>query len=142
MALNFPDMTFSHFMRLMYGGLKFDISGILFLNSVYIILYLIPFPFRYHSVYQSILKWLFFLSNGFALALNTADFFYFEFILKRSTADVFMFATEGNILTLLGLFIIDYWRGVVFWLLMITIMGTTYKLVKAKKAEPMKKIHF
>lgn len=131
----FSDMTFLRFLRIMAGGLKFDISGILFVNSIYILLYLLPFPFRYHRIYQLGLKWLFYLTNGFALALNTADFFYFEFILKRSTADVFMFAKEGNILTLFGIFLIDYWRGVVFWIFLLAIMVTAYKKYKVKRPD-------
>jgi phosphoglycerol transferase MdoB-like AlkP superfamily enzyme len=138
----FPDMTFSRFMRIMLGGLKFDISGILFVNMLYILLYLLPFQFRYNPLYQRILKWLFFVTNGIALAVNTADFFYFEFILKRSTADVFMFAKEGNIFTLFGIFLIDYWRGVVFWILILVILIQFYKKVKTEKPIIKKKFVF
>jgi len=138
----FSDISFSHFMRLMFGGLKFDISAIIYTNSLYIILYLLPLPFRYNRTYQNILKWIFYITNGLALASNIADFFYFEFILKRSTADVLMFAKEGNIFTLLGLFLFDYWRGVVFWTFMIFIVVKTYSIYKVKRPEPLKKLPF
>ena len=138
----FPDMTFSRFMLIMLGGLKFDISGIMFVNAIYILLYLIPFRFRYHRIYQVSIKWLFYITNGLALAVNTADFFYFEFILKRSTADVFMFAKEGNIFTLFGIFLIDYWRGVIFWIFLLVFMVSAYRRFKVIKPAEKKNAPF
>ena len=127
---HFADMTFLRFLRIMLGGLKFDISGILYVNSLYILLYLLPLPFRNHKKYQAVLRWLFYITNGIALAANTGDFFYFDFILKRSTADVFMFAAEGNIFPLFKLFIIDYWRGFVFWALQMFALVYVYNKLK------------
>jgi phosphoglycerol transferase MdoB-like AlkP superfamily enzyme len=138
----FPDIDFSGFMRIMLGGLRFDLSSILFLNSLYIFLYLIPHPFRYRIAYQVFIKWIFYLTNGLALALNTADFFYFEFILKRSTVDVFIFAKEKNILSLLGILLIDYWRGVVFWIILLTFLITMYRKFKVRKPRPFKRVPF
>jgi phosphoglycerol transferase MdoB-like AlkP superfamily enzyme len=91
-----------------------------------------------HRVYQGVLKWLFILTNALAFAFNTADFFYFDFIQKRMTAEVFMFANEGNILKLFGLFFIDYWMGILFWLFVVfmLIRGYTYfpeKIEKGRK---------
>jgi phosphoglycerol transferase MdoB-like AlkP superfamily enzyme len=43
---------------------------------------------------------------------------------------------------LLGIFMIDYWRGVIFWIFMITIMFSTYRLVKVSKPSPLKKLPF
>ena len=100
-------MTFLRFMRIMLGGFKFDISGILFVNTLYILLYHLPLPFRNGKFYRGFLKWLFFISNGIALAANASDFFYFSFIMKRATADVFIFAHEGNLVPLLKLFVVD-----------------------------------
>ena len=52
----FPHVTFMKFLRIMYGGLKFDISAILYTNLLFILLHLLPFPFRYNSRYQQVLK--------------------------------------------------------------------------------------
>ncbi len=136
---HFPDMTFIRLIRIMFGGLKFDISGILFVNALYVVLYLLPLPFRQHKIYQSVLKWLFFISNGIALAANAGDFFYFDFILKRSTADVLMFAGEGNILTLFSLFIVDYWPGFVFVIVQMVIMFFGYNKLKPEQLTTPKK---
>lgn len=139
---HFTDITLGRFMRIMLGGLKFDIAGVLFVNSLYIFIYLLPFPFRQNRYYSGFLKWLFFITNGIALATNAGDFFYFNFIMKRSTADVLMFAGEGNILKLFGLFIIDYWQGFVFWILQMAILVFSYNRLKAKSFNLPKKWAF
>ena len=112
---HFPDITFNRLLRIFAGGLKFDIAGIMYINLLYIFFYLLPFKFKYSSVYKKFLKYLFFITNGIALAANTVDFFYFDFILKRTTSEEFMFAKEANILKLFGIFLIDYWYGILFW---------------------------
>ena len=127
---HFADMTLPRFMVILLGGLKFDTAGILLINLFYIFLYHLPFPFRDKKVYKGILKWLFIVSNSIALGANTIDFFYFDFILKRSTADVFMFAGEGNMLTLIGLFLVDFWYGLVFWVLQVFVLIYAYDRLK------------
>ncbi len=129
---HYTDMTFSRFMIIMLGGLKFDVSGVLFVNALYILLYHLPFTGRNSVKYQKALKYLFFISNGIALAANVGDFFYFDFILKRSTADVLMFAGEQNIFKLFGLFFVDYFVGVIFWLVLMLMMIFAYRKVKLK----------
>lgn len=139
---HYPDMTFERFMSIMKGGLRFDVAGILYVNVLYILLYLLPFPFRNGKIYSRFLKWWFFISNGIALAANVGDFFYFDFNLKRATADVFMFAKEGNILTLFSHFIVDYWQGPVFWLLQMAILIWGYNKVKLLTEVKPKKLSF
>lgn len=135
---HYPDLSFMRLLRIFGGGLKFDISAIMFINALYLLIYLIPSPFRYKKGYKNFLKYLFFISNGIALLTNIVDFFYFDFILKRSTTDVFMFAGESNILTLIGLFIVDYWYGPVFWLAQIALMVFFYNKTDIQKPEPIK----
>ncbi|MFN8254419.1 MAG: sulfatase-like hydrolase/transferase [Bacteroidales bacterium] len=139
---HFTGITFQRFLKLMAGGLKFDFAGIMFVNSLYILLYLLPLPFRTNKFYRGFLKWLFFITNGIALASNAGDFFYFSFIMKRSTSDVLMFAKEGNILTLFGEFLIDYWPGFVFWISQVLIMVVLYNRLKFKDIHQEKKWKF
>ncbi len=131
---HFQDISPESFLRMMLGGLKFDLSAVLYVNALFILLSVLPFKFRDRTAYQKALKYLFFTTNGIAFALNTMDFFYFDFTLKRSTADVFMFAKEGNIGLLIRQFLVDYWYGVVFWLLLMAVMVYLYRRVKIKVA--------
>ena len=116
---HFAGISFPHFLNIMKGGVRFDLSAILFVNSLYIILYLFPLPFKYNKFYQSFLKYLFLITNSLVIAVNLGDVFYFDFILKRTTADVFIFAGESNILKLFSIFIVDFWYGTVLGILFI-----------------------
>jgi phosphoglycerol transferase MdoB-like AlkP superfamily enzyme len=130
----FPGMGFSKFLKMMVGGLKFDTSAILYTNLLFILLHLLPFPFRYNEQYQKVLKWLFFIFNGVVLAANVADFVYFKFTLKRTTSEVFKeFSNESNLMYLFLRFIIDYWYTFLFWIALVIGMIKLYKLVKIKK---------
>ena len=136
---HFSDIAFPRFMRILLGGMQFDISAFLYLNSPYIILYILPFPFRYNKIYQSILKYLFFFVNGIALAANVFDFFYFDFILKRSTADVFLWVNEGNIFHLLRQFFIDYFIGIAIWIGLLFLLVYFYNRVKLNRPVSIRK---
>lgn len=135
---HFSDLTFSRLVRIFTGGLQFDISAFMYLNAPYIVLYILPFPFRYHEVYQKILKYLFFLVNGIVLAANVFDFFYFDFILKRSTADVFLWAKEGNIFRLLQQFLRDYFIGFAIWVMLVVPLVYFYGKIKLRRPDQIR----
>jgi len=139
---HFPDITFSRLLRILQGGIKFDIAAVFYVNSLYLLLYLLPFNFRYNKRFKIVLKYIFFITNGIALAVNTMDFFYFDFILKRSTADVFMFAGESNILHLFILFFTDYWIGIIIWVALMFILIFLYRKTNIKKIENINKIAY
>lgn len=127
----FPDMTFSRFMRLLWGGLQFDLTAVLYANMLYILLAIIPFDFRFRYGYQEALRYLFFVTNGFALAMNVADFIYYKFTLRRTTADVFrQFEHEENMGRLFFRFMLDYWYAVIFWVLLVVIMVVVYNRIR------------
>jgi hypothetical protein len=127
----FPGMTFGNFLVLLWGGLKFDLVAVLYVNLLFILLVILPFDFRYSYSYQEILKYLFFILNGFALATNVVDFIYYRFTLRRTTADVFtQFKNEQNMTGLLVQFLIDYWYALVFWTVLIVLMVKMYNRIK------------
>ncbi len=108
---HFQDVDFSHYLTMMRGGLRFDLTAILYLNLLYIILYLLPFRFIENRIYQKALFWLFILTNSLGLAFDIGDIFYFDYVLKRSTIEIFMFAGEKNIGLLMLEFLKDFWWG-------------------------------
>jgi phosphoglycerol transferase MdoB-like AlkP superfamily enzyme len=127
----FPEMTLSVFLRLMRGGLVFDLTALLYLNLLYIFLMIVPFDFRFSYRYQQFLKYLFFVVNGAGLAANVADFIYYKFTLRRTTADVFrQFENEHNTTGLLMRFLFDYWYAVLFWIFLMVVMVKLYNAVK------------
>ena len=127
----FPDMTFSNFMWLLWGGLQFDITAILYVNTLYILLMIVPFDFRFRYGYQEFSRYLFFITNAAALAANVADFIYYKFTLRRTSADVFkQFENEQNIGGLFLRFLIDYWYAALFWIALVVMMVKIYNQIR------------
>ena len=94
----FPGVTFNQFIGILQGGIVFDISAVVYINLLFIFLHIIPLEIRYNDVYQKVLKYIYFVTNGLALAMNGMDFVYYRFVDKRATADVFKtFEHETNL---------------------------------------------
>jgi phosphoglycerol transferase MdoB-like AlkP superfamily enzyme len=129
----FPNVSFGGLLTIMKGGLMFDISALLYINLVYLLLYLLPFPFKFKGWYQAGLKVLFLVTNAVGLAVNVSDIIYYRFTLKRTTSSVFdIFANEENMGGLWLQFLVDYWYALVFWLLLTGLMVFLYGRLKPK----------
>jgi hypothetical protein len=127
----FPEMTFSNFIHLLWGGVRFDLVAVLYINMLYILLMVLPFDFRFNGLYQKVTKYLFFVLNGIGLAANVCDFVYYKFTLRITTADVFQqFENEQNKLELIFRFLVDYWYLLVFWVLLIIVMVKVYNMIR------------
>ena len=127
----FPNMTVGHFLGLMLGGLRFDLVTTLYCNALFILLTVVPVDLRFNNNYRSVLKYIFLTSNGVMLAINVADFIYYKFTLRRTTADVFrQFENETNVAALWLRFLWDYWYAVLFWIFLIVAMVFIYNRIK------------
>lgn len=127
----FPDMTFNNFLWLLWGGLRFDLTAMLYVNALYILLVILPFDFRFRYSYQEVVRYIFFITNGAALSTNVADFIYYRFTLRRTSADVFrQFRNEQNLGGLFFQFIIDYWYAVLFWIALLILMVKVYNSIR------------
>lgn len=136
----FPGITFIQFVTMLKGGLVFDISAVVYLNMLIILLHSIPFEFRYYKTYQVVLKYMYFVFNGIALAMNGADYVYYRFLNKRATADVFRtFENEERKAKLFFRFLLDYWPATLFTILLIVLMVWLYDKLKIRKPEPSNK---
>jgi phosphoglycerol transferase MdoB-like AlkP superfamily enzyme len=133
-ASYFPGMTPGRFLTIMKGGLLFDLSAILYTNLLIILLHLIPFPFRYHRMYQKVVSVLFYMFNGIALAANVGDFVYYPFTLKRTTSGAFeQFEHETNLLGIFLRAIYDYWYAFLFFVALILLMVYLYRYIRLEK---------
>lgn len=137
----FPGIPFGEFMNILRGGVVFDISAAVYFNMLFILLSIIPFDIRYHRLYQETLKYIFFFTNGIALAINGADYVYFRFLNKRATADIFStFNNEEHLGKMIFKFMTDYWPATLFCLLLIVLMVYLYLKVKTVKPQPVNKL--
>lgn len=125
----FDHLSFSELALIFWGGLRFDLVAILYLNAIFILLLAIPFPFRYRRAYLKVCKIIFIVSNSLGFLANFADFVYYRYTLKHTTASVFsQFANEQNKLNLLVDFLVDYWYLVIAFGLFIYLFARLYDI--------------
>ena len=127
---HFMDVGLSGYLRMMWGGLRFDLTALLYLNLLYIILYLLPFPFTSKRIYRQFIHYLFLTTNALGIAINLIDIFYFDYILKRSTVEMLMFASESNIGSLFIEFMKDFWYGFILFAFLMYAVNKWYKFIK------------
>ncbi|MCD7973318.1 MAG: LTA synthase family protein [Candidatus Azobacteroides sp.] len=129
----YPEMTFSHFLHLMAGGVKFDLVAVLYTNSLFILGNLLPFRFRYKASYQKVLKWIFCITNSIVLAFNLVDVAYFRFTNKRTTWSVFQeFANDKGNFSLMGEFLAEFWYLLLIFVVFVVLMIWCYNLIKVR----------
>jgi arylsulfatase A-like enzyme len=139
----FPGVTPSQLLTMMKGGLTFDISAVVYVNMLFILLCIIPLEVRYKDIYQVILKYIFYVTNGIALAMNGMDFVYYRFVDKRATADVFKtFEHETNNTKLFFRFLWDYWPATLLTFLSWFLMVYFYEKVKVEKPSNFNKFGY
>ncbi|HPF51887.1 MAG TPA: sulfatase-like hydrolase/transferase [Draconibacterium sp.] len=123
----FPQMNLSKFMTIIYGGLKFDVSAVLYTNLLFILFFLIPSPLRLKKRTQGVIKYIFFITNGVVLALNSYDTVFYPFTLRRTTANIFKeFENEGNLLNIFLKGIVDYWMIFLMFVIMVVVLVKLY----------------
>jgi phosphoglycerol transferase MdoB-like AlkP superfamily enzyme len=139
----FPGVTFSQFINILKGGLVFDISAVVYINMLFILLEIIPVELRYNHAYESVVKYIYFITNGIALAMNGMDFVYYKFVDKRATADVFQtFENETNLVKLFFRFLYDYWPATLFTIFLWFLMVWLYNKVRIRKPEIINKVGY
>ncbi len=141
-ALNsslFPQVDTSSLMTMLVGGVKFDTVAILYVNILFILLVILPFPFKYHPIYQKICKWIFIVSNTLAVAVDLVDYAYYPFTLRRTTSTVFsQFSNEQNLGKLAVDFMLDYWFIFLAFVGFVFLIAWCYDRVQLEKPIPIK----
>ena len=123
----YPDMTFGRFMRIAGGGLRFDLTAIIYTNLLYIVVALLPLRFVYTRPAQNALKALFVATNGIALAFNVADMAYFRFTLRRTTFSFFQeFSHDNNLGDIITASFTTYWYLFLLWIALIAVLWFGY----------------
>lgn len=130
-------------LSLLRGGLMFDTVSIIYINLLFMVMSLIPFRFREKKGYQKALFWVFMITNGLGLLINVADIFYYPFKQARIVLGDFFLLGEDAFVPLLADFVVDYWYGFVFYILLMVILYQSYKCscegTQEKPAKPQSK---
>ena len=121
----FPDIDGSHLREILCGGVRFDLTAVLYLSSLYILGILLPWPasWRMSSTYQKVLAWVFMIPNAIGLAVNTADIAYIPFTDRRTTCTFFTeFANDDNLWSIFAQGAVQYWPVTLAGLLVLAIL--------------------
>ena len=121
----FPDIDGSHLWEILCGGVRFDLTAVLYLSSLYILGILLPLPahWRMNSTYQKVLAGVFMVPNAIGLAVNTADIAYIPFTDRRTTCTFFTeFANDGNLWSIFAQGVVQYWPVTLAGLLVLAVL--------------------
>jgi len=130
----FGPIDWGNFSTILFGGTRFDLSAILYLNSLYILLFMLPIPYSFRKMGDGLSKWWFIGTNGLALLSNIADIGYYRFSLKRTTYSVFnQFSNERNKFKLSIEFLLEYWYFIFLVGFFIWLLFKLYRLVEVKE---------
>ncbi len=139
----FPNMTWSRMAIILLGGLRFDLSATLYSNSLFILLMILPLSVRFKGWYQKMVYWIFIIVNAIAFAINTTDFIYYRFTLRRTTVSVIsQFKNEDNLGRLAFQFLWDYWYALFFWLFTVALLYIGFKKIKFSGSQLSNKFSF
>ncbi len=75
--------SIGEFFELAYYGLAFDTAAILYANSLFIVLSIIPIWYNTSKGYQKFLTYVYFTLNLIAFATNFIDFIYYKYIFQE-----------------------------------------------------------
>lgn len=137
------DMSFGVILKLFYYGLQFDNSGIFYVNLLFIFLSLIPLRINTKPIYQKVLFYIYFITNGLAYATNFVDILYYPFSKSRLTSASFaVIENEQNKMSLFGSFLVGYWYMFLLFILLIWLWIFLYKRVKVTEVQLAAKPYF
>ena len=123
--LIFPNVDTAHLMEMLFGGIRFDLTAVLYLSSLYIIGILLPLPvaWRENKVYQKVLAWLFLIPNALGILVNAIDIIYIRFTDRRTTCTFFSeFANDDNLWRIFGQGLLDYWYVALFGIALLVLL--------------------
>ena len=122
-----PYMSWSLFKSMLHGALVFDTSALLYVNSLYLVLMLLPLHLKERAGFHKGLKWLFVVTNALAVAMNLMDAVYFQYTGRRSTVSVFTeFANEGNIASIILTEFVNHWYLVLAFVALVFMLWRCY----------------
>lgn len=133
----------SEYFKLSYYGTAFDTTAILYVNSVFILLSIIPIVINTKKNYQKFLFFWYFITNGITYAFNFGDMIYYRFSQARLTSAVFSVAkNESNIGKVFFNAVLQNPFVIVSFILIMLFWIFLYKKMKVKEEKPKNLIKY
>ena len=132
----FPNVSAAHLGEMLLGGLRFDLTAVLYLSALYMVMMVLPLPWRWRTngVYQTICKWVLLVPNLIGLAVNCVDMVYIRFTDRRTSMTFFSeFANDNNLGKIFITGVFEYWYVTLFFLI-----ATAAMIQLTRKADGMR----
>ena len=131
------------YFKLSYYGTAFDTTAILYVNSVFILLSIIPIVINTKKNYQKFLFFWYFITNGITYAFNFGDIIYYRFSQARLTSAAFSVAqNESNIGKVFLNAVLQNPFVIISFILIILLWIFLYKKVKVEEEKPKNLIKY
>lgn len=131
--------SITEYLGLAYRGFAFDTTAILYVNSLFILLSLLPLMVNTKPVFQKILLWIYFLTNGIAYAMNFGDIIYYRFSQTRLTSAAFQVAqNEQNITKVFMASLAEHPLVLLSFMGLLALWVFLYKRIKISQKSPQK----
>ena len=121
----YPNVDNAHLLEMIMGGWRFDLTALLYLNSLYILLILLPIPIqiRNNKHYIRITNYSFYIPNIIGLIANCMDMVYVRFTDRRTTCTLFTeFQNDGNLAEIILQAAGQYWYVTLFGIAIIALL--------------------
>ena len=128
--------SFNSLLKIFWGGLRFDISSLIYINSIFIIFHATYYKALVTGRFSKAIKYLYLITNGFFIAINIADIVYYRFTFKRMQPEVF--SILGDVKRLMIPYLYNYWYLLFFFILVMIVINWMYN--KTIKTEANAKI--
>lgn len=123
------EITLNSLGSLTAGSLLFDTSAICYLDSLYIVMMLLPLRRKVTSAWWKVARWTYIVPNSMAVIATFCDACFFPFNNRRVSSMVFdEFSGEDNIGRIIGVELVNHWYLVLVAILII------YALVKITRS--------
>jgi phosphoglycerol transferase MdoB-like AlkP superfamily enzyme len=133
----------SDYLNLAFHGIAFDTTAILYVNALFILLSLVPIVINTKKGYQTVLFWLYFITNGIAYAMNFGDFVYYKFSQARLTSTALEVAKhETNIFKVFTVSLGQHPFVLIWFIILMALWVFLYKKVKITEQKPVKLIPY
>lgn len=137
----YPNVDNAHLIEMVMGGWRFDLTALLYLNSLYILLILLPLPvqIRNNEQYIRVTNYSFYIPNIIGLIANTMDMVYVRFTDRRTTCTLFTeFQNDGNLAQIILQAAGQYWYvtlfGIAIIALLIVVSRKTWQIKKPSRS--------
>lgn len=133
----------SDYLGLAYHGTAFDTTAILYVNALFILLSLIPIIINTKPIFQKVLFWIYFVTNGIAYSMNFGDFVYYKFSQSRLTSAAFQVAQhESNIGQVFLISVKEHPFVLIWFVVLMALWILLYKKIKIVERKPEKLIPY